>query len=81
MRLGMECEFKIYAPLMFKTKSKTVLLARKLGALEALAYSHTCYEGRQPPCGQCSACLLRAKGFAEAGIPDPLVERFRGHSG
>ncbi len=81
LRLGMGCEFKIYAPLMFKTKRKTVLLAQKLGALEALAYTHTCYEGRQPPCGQCSACLLRARGFAEAGIADPLVERFRGHSG
>jgi 7-cyano-7-deazaguanine synthase len=42
-----------------------------------MAYTHTCYNGRQPPCGECPACLLRAKGFAEAGIADPLMERLR----
>jgi 7-cyano-7-deazaguanine synthase len=77
IRLGMESDIKIFTPLMFKTKSKTVQLAQKLGALEALAYSHSCYNGRQPPCGECSACVLRAKGFAEAGIADPLIERFK----
>ncbi len=80
LRLGMEFELKIYAPLMFKSKSETVLLAQKLDALEALAHTHTCYNGQQPPCGQCSACLLRAKGFAEAGVPDPLIERFKANS-
>jgi 7-cyano-7-deazaguanine synthase len=54
--------------------------SQALGALEALAYTHTCYNGQQPPCGECPACLLRAKGFAEAGIPDPLVERLQGLS-
>jgi 7-cyano-7-deazaguanine synthase len=65
---------------MFKSKKETVELARDLGALPAMAYTHTCYNGRQPPCGECSACLLRAKGFAEAGITDPLLERLRGIS-
>lgn len=78
LRLGMESEFAIHTPLMFKTKAETVLMARDLGALDAMAYTHTCYNGRQPPCGECPACQLRAKGFAEAGIEDPLVVRLRG---
>lgn len=78
LRLGMESEFTIHAPLMSKTKAETVLMARDLGALDAMAYTHTCYNGRQPPCGECPACQLRAKGFAEAGIEDPLVVRLRG---
>ena len=80
IRLGMEFDFILHTPLMFKSKKETVELARDLGALEALAYTHTCYQGRQPPCGECPACLLRAKGFAEAGIIDPLVERFKGQA-
>jgi 7-cyano-7-deazaguanine synthase len=76
IRLGMESQLTIHTPLMRLSKKATVELAREVGALEALAYSHTCYEGQQPPCGQCPACQLRAKGFAEAGIADPLVERF-----
>ncbi|MBW8886344.1 MAG: 7-cyano-7-deazaguanine synthase QueC [Fibrobacteres bacterium] len=72
-----EGEFHIHTPLMFKTKAESVLWARELGALDSLAFSHTCYEGHYPPCGKCPACLLRAKGFAEAGIEDPLMARAR----
>lgn len=67
--------FRIHTPLMFRTKAESVALARRWGALESLAYTHTCYEGAFPPCGSCPACVLRARGFAEAGIPDPLAER------
>jgi 7-cyano-7-deazaguanine synthase len=70
-----EGEFRIHTPLMFKTKAESVLWARDLGALGSLAFSHTCYEGVFPPCGKCPACILRAKGFEEAGIEDPLVAR------
>jgi 7-cyano-7-deazaguanine synthase len=73
LRLGMERNFNIHAPLMDLTKKETVELAHDLGALDALALTHTCYEGQRPPCGRCQACQLRAKGFAEAGIEDPLV--------
>jgi 7-cyano-7-deazaguanine synthase len=67
---------QILAPLLHLTKEATVLCASGIkGCLEALAYSHTCYNGVYPPCGHCHACLLRAKGFAEAGIPDPLLVR------
>jgi 7-cyano-7-deazaguanine synthase len=73
--LGMERPFNIHTPLMQLSKAETVLLARDLGALDAMALTHTCYEGKRPPCGQCQACVLRAKGFAEAGVEDPLTAR------
>lgn len=66
----------IAAPLMYLNKRQTVQLAQSLpGCMEALAYSHTCYEGKQPPCGTCHSCLLRAKGFEEAGVADPMAVR------
>ncbi len=75
LRLGMEADFKLHTPLMHLSKAETVRLAEQHGGLEALAYSHTCYNGEFPPCGDCPACQLRAKGFAEAGVADPLVLR------
>ena len=76
LQLGMDYDLTLHAPLMFKSKADTVLMARDLGAWPALADTHTCYHGQQPPCEECSACILRAKGFAEAGLADPLIERF-----
>ena len=73
IQLGMEYPIRLHTPLMFMSKADTVRLAMECGAMEALAYSHTCYEGKYPPCGKCPACILRAKGFAEAGVEDPLV--------
>lgn len=73
LRLGMESNVTIHAPLMNLTKMDTVLLAQELGALEAMALTHTCYLGCRPPCGQCPSCQLRARGFDEAGIVDPLL--------
>ena len=73
LRLGMESDIVIHAPLMHLSKKQTVELARDVGALDAMALTHTCYEGQRPPCGECDACRLRAKGFAEAGIDDPLL--------
>jgi 7-cyano-7-deazaguanine synthase len=63
----------IHTPLMHLTKADTVRLLRDLGRLDWLALSHTCYNGAVPPCGHCPACHLRAKGFAEAGVADPLT--------
>ena len=77
IRLGMESDLKIHTPLMARSKKETVELAQRLGALESMAFTHTCYEGQQPPCGHCPACVLRAKGFDEAGICDPLITRFK----
>jgi 7-cyano-7-deazaguanine synthase len=73
LELGLERNFTIHTPLMHRTKKETVLLARDLGALPVMAMTHTCYKGERPPCGDCAACRLRARGFAEAGIDDPLV--------
>lgn len=67
---------QIMAPLMSLSKKQTVELALSLpGCFGALAYTHTGYDGQYPPTGKDHATLLRAKGFAEAGVPDPLVFR------
>lgn len=67
---------KIHTPLMYMTKAASVNLAINLpGCYSALAFSHTSYDGAYPPVGKDHATLLRAKGFEEAGIPDPLVIR------
>ncbi len=76
--LGMEHEIPIHTPLMHLSKKETVELAQEVGAIEAMAETHTCYKGQQPPCMECPACVLRAKGFKEAGIADPLVVRYEG---
>ena len=73
LRLGMESDVQIHAPLMHLSKKQTVELAQDIGGLDAMALTHTCYNGERPPCGECPACVLRAKGFAEAGIEDPLL--------
>jgi len=70
---GMDSEIQIHTPLMHLSKKETVQMADDLGALPAMALTHTCYNGVRPPCGDCPACELRAKGFAEAGIDDPLI--------
>jgi len=76
VNLGLEgtaAKIAIETPLINMSKKETVLLAQEVGAMEALALSHTCYNGEQPPCGHCHACLLRLKGFEEAGVEDPLL--------
>ena len=75
LHLGMDYAVQIHTPLMHLTKAQTVFLAQDVGAMGALRYSHTCYEGRFPPCGVCPACQLRARGFTEAGVVDPLLQR------
>lgn len=73
--------FEIVAPLLRKTKKETVELAVRLHEEEgqpvyaALAHSHTCYHGEYPPNPNNHASLLRARGFHEAGEPDPLIMR------
>lgn len=69
--------FQIVTPLMDMTKAESVYLAKDLGddCWNALAYSHTAYDGAYPPVGHDHATLLRQKGFEEAGLPDPLILR------
>ena len=65
--------FTIHAPLLHMTKADIAREAERLGLNAGL--SHSCYDpapdGRA--CGECEACRLRAKGFADAGIVDPTV--------
>ncbi len=67
--------FRVHAPLLEMTKAEIVRLGTELGVDYSLTVS--CYdadeEGRA--CGACDACLLRKKGFAEAGIADPTRYR------
>ena len=67
---------KIHTPLISMSKAQSVLEGLRLGV--DFAATSSCYDpgddGR--PCGACDSCLLRAKGFAEAGVTDPLYVRF-----
>jgi 7-cyano-7-deazaguanine synthase len=65
----------IETPLLHMTKAEIVRLGVRLGA--PLEHTWSCYEGGEIPCGACDSCLLRAKGFAQVGIEDPLLERLR----
>lgn len=74
--LGIDAGFQIATPLMTMSKPQSVLLARQIpGAYEALAFSHTAYDGAYPPVGKDHATVLRAHGFDVACLPDPLVLR------
>lgn len=68
--------FIIDTPLMDLTKAASIDLAMTMpGCYGALGFSHTSYDGAYPPTGHDHATLLRAKGFEEVGVPDPLVVR------
>lgn len=63
--------FRIHAPLIDMTKATIIRAGTRLGVDYAL--THSCYDpdahGRA--CGRCDSCVLRRRGFAEAGVPDP----------
>ena len=69
---GKEC-FKIHAPLMHLTKKDIVELGMRLGVDYSI--THSCYDPDSAglSCGACDACLLRLKGFEEAGYVDPVL--------
>jgi 7-cyano-7-deazaguanine synthase len=73
LNIGMEFKLNIHTPLMYLTKAESINLIIKLpNALKVLSMTHTCYKGTEIPCGECPACILRANGFKEAGIEDPI---------
>lgn len=66
---------RVHAPLMEMTKADIIRRGSKLGVDYAMTLS--CYDpddgGRA--CGQCDSCILRRKGFEDAGVPDPTAYR------
>lgn len=83
--IGLEYHFRIEAPLVQLPKAAIVRLARELGpeCWQALTDTWTCYDPQKTgprihevrSCGTCPACVLRRKGFDEAGEEDPHVPR------
>jgi len=67
--------FRIHAPLQMLTKADIIRKGLELGLDYGL--THSCYDpdphGR--PCGRCDSCTLRAAGFAQAGVADPILGR------
>lgn len=61
----------VHAPLMHLDKAQIIREGLRLGVDYAL--THSCYDpdGEGRACGHCDSCLLRKKGFVEAGVPDP----------
>jgi 7-cyano-7-deazaguanine synthase len=68
-------KYRIHTPIMNMTKGQIILAGTKLKVDYAL--THSCYDpdeqGRS--CGACDSCRLRLKGFAEAGLKDPIEYR------
>ena len=73
-RAGVEgtSKLQIHTPLIALTKAGITQLAAELGL--DFAMTSSCYDpdGKGRPCGLCDSCVLRLKGFAEAGLVDPL---------
>jgi 7-cyano-7-deazaguanine synthase len=75
-RAGVEgATFSVHTPLIALTKSQIIRQGLALGLDYGL--THSCYDPVQGgrPCGVCDSCVIRAKGFAEAGVADPLLLR------
>ncbi|MHC5111256.1 MAG: 7-cyano-7-deazaguanine synthase QueC [Planctomycetota bacterium] len=73
-KAGIEgAELTIHAPLIDMSKAETIREAHRLGV--DLALTHSCYDPDPSgkACGSCDSCLLRSRGFEEAGLPDPTI--------
>jgi 7-cyano-7-deazaguanine synthase len=66
-------QLRILAPLLRLSKAEIITAGLALGLDYGL--THSCYDPAPDgsPCGRCDSCLLRAKGFADAGITDPVL--------
>jgi 7-cyano-7-deazaguanine synthase len=77
-RAGVEGRpLRVWAPLQHLTKAGIIRLGLELGVDYGL--THSCYDPQPDgrPCERCDSCVLRARGFAEAGAPDPLLAPHR----
>ncbi len=70
--------FSIHTPLIRWTKAEIIRCGMELGVDYSL--THSCYDPdpKGTSCGRCDACLLRRKGFAEAGVEDPVAYTDKG---
>jgi 7-cyano-7-deazaguanine synthase len=75
-RAGVDgARFRVHTPLIAMTKAEIIRAGVELGLDYGLTTS--CYDPGEGgnPCGHCDSCILRARGFNEAGVADPLVAR------
>ena len=75
-RAGVEgAALRVHTPLIRLTKAEIIRKGIELGLDYGL--THSCYDplATGGPCGHCDSCLLRARGFLEAGVVDPLLLR------
>ena len=63
-------KIKVETPLLYMSKKEIILTAQKLNV--PLEYTTSCYKGGEKACGVCDSCRLRLKGFADAGLKDPI---------
>jgi len=64
--------FKVHAPLIALTKAEIITRGTALGVDYGM--THSCYAPiAANACGRCDSCVLRARGFVDAGVPDPTV--------
>ena len=63
--------FRVHAPLIHLSKAQIIRRGVELGVDYGM--THSCYDpdAQGRACGRCDSCVLRKKGFAEAGVPDP----------
>jgi 7-cyano-7-deazaguanine synthase len=66
-----ETKLELVAPLIHLKKAEIAKRGALLGAPLHLTWS--CYQGETEACGRCDSCLLRLRGFKEAGVPDPIL--------
>jgi 7-cyano-7-deazaguanine synthase len=68
---GLRYSVSLLTPLLHLSKAEIIDLGMNLGAPLHLTWS--CYSGTSRPCGECPSCVVRAKGFREAGVADPAL--------
>jgi len=66
-----ETEIEMLTPVIGMKKSEIIRRGQELGVPFDLTWS--CYQGEDLACGNCDSCLLRLRGFAEAGLADPIA--------